>query len=427
MTIFFCIDELVPHFGPGKLLVTRAVDLMRRGHRVAVFVERPVADDNQYAAALRAANVALHTPGAWAAAVDHWSRLDHLLLALLLPLRLPLALADMALHRRTWQRAWAGVAGRLNRLLPRTQLGAPLRRALFTALDREQRRSKADLANMMTGNGSAFAWAASRSVPIVYTENIVPNPSFGVAWWDDVRRHIGEVDLTLTLCLAAEPAIRDYLGYRGPIALVPSNVADPLGNGADTVARDAPRDVVVIGSAARLSAVKGFDILLRALRSTLDRTGDPPLRLWIAGDGPERAALEALAGELQLSEHVRFLGHCDSAAMARFWAAIDIFVLASHWEGMPLAILEAMAHGRPVIATAVDGVPEAVRDGETGLLVPPGAVEPLADALHRLLHSGAQRAALGAGGRRRFVETYRTEVVVDQLLDAYRRVLDHVA
>jgi glycosyltransferase involved in cell wall biosynthesis len=427
--IFLCIDELVPHFGPGMLLVTVATALRCHGERVVVFVERAVPADNQYVAALRAAEIDVRVPGRAARAADSCSRLDHLLLAALLPVRLPLAFADMAYRRRTFARSWQGVRGRLNRILPTGQLCRPLRWLMRAKLSREHRREPAALAHMMTGNGAAFAWAARRAVPIVYNENIVPTDAHGVDWWVDVRRHVAHVDLTASLCAAATPAIRTFLGYRGPIAVVPSSITDPLANGADGAARDpALGATVVIGSAARLSTVKGFDVLLRALHRILDDGGDRrPVQLWIAGDGPERTALEQLAQRLGVAAHVRFLGHCGPAEMAQFWAAIDLFALASRWEGLPYVILEAMARGKPVVATAVDGVPEAVIDGDTGLLVPPDAAAPLADALLGLVEDGGRRASMGRAGRARFVSTFRSDVVVEQLMAAYRQVVSNAA
>ncbi len=428
MKVLMCLDELAAHFGPGAMVTALAPALTRAGHSVAVFVEQPVAEENQYLAALRAAGIAVSVPGHTSVAVLRWARLERLLLLALLPLRLLLAAADAALRRRPWRRAWTGVRGRLQRMLPAGQLVDPMRWRLMRALDREQRRGAADLLHMLTGNGSAFAWAARRGIPIVYNENIVPSAAYGVDWWADVRRYVDHVRLTASLCAAAEPAIRSVLGYRGPVVVVPSSIADPLAESGAPALRDAAlAGTVIIGAAGRLTPVKGFDVLLHAFRQLLDELDGAAVQLWIAGDGPERAGLEALTASLGVGAQVRFLGHCDHAAMARFWAAVDVFALASRWEGLPFVILEAMAHAKPVVATTVDGVPEAVVDGETGLLVPIDVVDALARALIALVDDGPRRAALGAAGRARFVARFRTEVVLEQLLDAYHRVVPHAA
>ena len=422
MTVFMCFDELVPHFGPGAFAVAMAAALGARGHHVAVFVENPLAADNQYAAALRAVGSRVYAPGVVARTADHWVRLNHLLLLGLIPLRAPLALGDALVRRRAPARAWRGVAGRLNRFLPSRRLADPLRYALFAALDREQRRRPAAVLHMLTGNGSGFDWAARRGVPIVYNENIVPSHDRGVRWWTDACRHAQRIAMTTSLCAAAIPAIRSVLGYRGPVTVVPSTIADPLGNRADAAPLPT-RSSTVIGCAARLAAAKGIDVLLRAFASVAAHADGGPVELWIAGEGPERAALERLAGELGIAARVRFLGHCGPEEMERFWAAIDLFVLASRWEGLPLALIEAMAQGKAVIATAVDGIPEAVVDGETGILVPPDAVEPLAAALRELVGDAARRGGFGRAARARFVATFSAERVVERLLEAYRQVV----
>lgn len=428
MHVFMCLDELVPHFGPGTLVATLAPALQRAGHDVTVFVEAPVAGDNQYRAALEHAGIRVHTPPRSVAAAARWARLEAALLLALLPVRLPLALLDSLFRHRSLRRSWQGVRGRLHELLPAGPIAQPLRWHLARSLARAHRRRPADLVHMLTGNGSAFAWAARRGIPLVYTENIVPSPAYGVDWWHDVRRHVGDVRLTISVCAAAQPAIRTVLGYAGPVVVVPYGIRDPAGMRSSARARDAAlAGTVIVGAAGRLTPVKGFDLLLHALARVRMIAPGAALQLWIAGDGPERAPLEALAASLDLDAHVRFLGHCGPAAMAGFWAAIDLFVLASRWEGLPFVILEAMAHAKPVIATTVDGIPEAVVDGETGVLVPPAQVDPLAQALHELISDPARRRTLGTGGRARFQSTFRDEVMLERLVAAYRQALSDAA
>ena len=118
--------------------------------------------------------------------------------------------------------------------------------------------------------------------------------------------------------------------------------------------------------------------------------------LVVLGDGPERAALERRSAELGLAGRVRFLGAGTRDDVVRLFRAADAALLTSAWENLPHTLLEALAVGTPVIATAVGGVPEVVRDGENGLLVPPGDVEAIAAAIERLLGDAPLRAALAA-------------------------------
>jgi glycosyltransferase involved in cell wall biosynthesis len=145
-----------------------------------------------------------------------------------------------------------------------------------------------------------------------------------------------------------------------------------------------------IGTVARLTDQKGVDTLLKsALRI---RARFPDLRVLIAGEGPLRADLEAEVGRLGLADAVCFLGHVEDVRLV--YGALDVFVLASRHEGSPLALLEAMATGVPVVATRVSGLAEVVRDGTTGVLVEPEQPQALADAVINLLADTHLRRSL---------------------------------
>ncbi|MEZ5331406.1 MAG: glycosyltransferase family 4 protein [Thermoanaerobaculia bacterium] len=152
----------------------------------------------------------------------------------------------------------------------------------------------------------------------------------------------------------------------------------------------------------RLRIRKGVEVLLDALRHL--PPGTPPL--WIAGEGEHRQHLERRVGEWGLGERVRFLGRCDAGQVRGLLAGCRALVVPSTYEGMPLVVLEAMEAGRPVVASAVSGIPEVVRDGVTGWLVPPEDPEALAAALGEA--SDPEEAhRRGLAGRRRLDERYR--------------------
>jgi glycosyltransferase involved in cell wall biosynthesis len=156
-----------------------------------------------------------------------------------------------------------------------------------------------------------------------------------------------------------------------------------------------PADQFVLGTVASLTPKKGHAFLFRALAGLRDR--GLHCSLILAGDGPERASLEALAATLGLADRVHFLG--VEAQVGDVLALIDLFVLPSITEGLPLALLEAMAAGKPVVATEVGGVPDVITSGTNGLLVPAKAVEPIVDAVQTLLMDPQLRASYGARGR----------------------------
>jgi glycosyltransferase involved in cell wall biosynthesis len=142
-------------------------------------------------------------------------------------------------------------------------------------------------------------------------------------------------------------------------------------------------DPIRLLSVSHLLSVKGLDLLLKALRLLLN--GGLSVEWWCAGDGPSRKSLEDLALELGLTDRVKFWGYVPHGPdLFKLYKDADIFVLPSLTEGLPNALLEAMAHSLPVVASAVGGIPGAVKDGVQGILVEPGQPDLLADAISRL-------------------------------------------
>lgn len=149
----------------------------------------------------------------------------------------------------------------------------------------------------------------------------------------------------------------------------------------------------------RLAPQKGVPVLLDGF--ALARVRRPSLRLAIVGDGPGRASAEAQAARLGLGSAVEFLGWRDQGEIAAELARAALLVLPSFAEGVPVVLMEAMAAARPVIATRIAGVAELVEDGASGLLVPPGEEEALAEAILSLAADPARAAAMGRRGRER--------------------------
>jgi glycosyltransferase involved in cell wall biosynthesis len=162
---------------------------------------------------------------------------------------------------------------------------------------------------------------------------------------------------------------------------------------------------------------KGFDVLIEAFAAA----GLGSYDLVLAGDGPERNELEALAQKLLPDGRVNFLGRADRSKAVALFRGCSFFVLPSRQEPQGIVNLEAMAAGKAVIASRTGGVPEIVADGETGLLVPPGDVGALAGALRRLAGDEALRERLAAGGEER-VRRFTWEAVAA----AYRKIYEGV-
>jgi len=176
----------------------------------------------------------------------------------------------------------------------------------------------------------------------------------------------------------------------------------------------------VVGWIGRMTGVKRADDVLRAFK--LLREGEVDACLCMVGDGPDRARVEALADELGVVRDCLFPGYQEQ--VGPFFAAFDVFVLPSGNEGTPVTAIEALASGRPVVATRVGGVPDVVRDGEDGFLVEPGAVEELAERLARLAGDPELRASMGTAGRARVLPRYSVDRLIDDVDGLYRELLE---
>lgn len=176
---------------------------------------------------------------------------------------------------------------------------------------------------------------------------------------------------------------------------------------------------VVLGFVGRLVPVKAPGALLDAFAAA--RRAEPMLRLLIVGDGALRADLEEQARRSALVPFVRFAGWRDD--LVDVYAALDVLVLTSINEGTPVAILEAAAAGVPVVATSVGGVPDVLTNGRHGLLVPPGDVAALTEALLAMARSPADRRRMGEAARGEIAPRYAVDRLIQDMTGLYDRLL----
>jgi teichuronic acid biosynthesis glycosyltransferase TuaC len=258
-------------------------------------------------------------------------------------------------------------------------------------------------AHMLVPDG----WAAARvgaelGVPVVATAHradVLDVPARGAAARAQVGAAVTSIDQVTTVSARIRAAAEALGRPRRPIAVVP--------NGADTrvfLPRDrsqararlgVPDDGPVVTYVGKLEPRKGVGDLIAAMGLLTRRPGGAPLLL-AAGVGRLRDELGAQAAALGVADRVRFVGKVAHEEVAWWMAAGDVFVLPSLSEGLPTVVCEAMSCARPTVATAVDGTPEIVEDGETGLLVPPRDPEALAGALARVLEEPGLAERMGA-------------------------------
>ena len=249
---------------------------------------------------------------------------------------------------------------------------------------------------------------------LIYTEHDGVFPRSLRARWANriLVRRLGQA-------VAVSQAVKDLWCHSDGIdpvrvVVVPNGVPDI----ASPSGRDRSRsgDEVRIGCVSRLSREKGVDVLMEAFRRVA--SAHSGARLVLVGDGLERAALEAMSRQFGLDARVQFLGMRDD--VPEILRDVDVFVLPSRTEGLPMALLEAMAAGLPIVATAVGGVPEAIRDEEAGLLVPPENPDAMARAILRLASDEALRKRLAGGARKTFLARYE----LSRMIDAYERLME---
>ena len=169
---------------------------------------------------------------------------------------------------------------------------------------------------------------------------------------------------------------------------------------------------------------KGVDVLIRAIAFLRD--AGVTTHLVVAGDGPERASLQSLIDELGLQSQVQLIGQQPRAAITRLLQQCTVFVLASRFETFGIAALEAMACGKPVVGTSVDGILEIVDDGENGLIVSPDDPRSLAAALDRLLADASLRRTLGTAARARVREQFHRERMGQNYMQIFQELVANV-
>ncbi|MTJ12918.1 glycosyltransferase family 4 protein [Anabaena sp. UHCC 0187] len=190
------------------------------------------------------------------------------------------------------------------------------------------------------------------------------------------------------------------------IANIPVTIANP--------SQQPPQLIMV----ARFNEQKDHSTLLQAIA----QLQNPCIHLDLVGSGSSLESCKALANSLGITEQVSFLG--DRRDVPDLLAQSQIFILSTHYEGLPISILEAMRAGLPVVATNVNGIPEEVENGKTGLLVPPKDIDALAKALQTLIESPELRQQMGEAGRQKFEQEFTVERMINETKIVYENIFN---
>jgi glycosyltransferase involved in cell wall biosynthesis len=284
--------------------------------------------------------------------------------------------------------------------------------------------------NGRTGLAAAASTARAGVGASIVTQHFIEPGRLRQGWLQRTLRAIAHrwTNARLAHFIAISGAVRDAMLARSDaaparISVVPNGISPPIVSSAQATAVrtefSIPDGTPLIISVARLEREKDLPTLISAMQRVA--ASAPHARCLIIGDGAERAALDARIEALGLGKTVTLTGfRADSFA---FIAAADVFVLPSLAEPFGLAILEAMALGKPVIAARAGGPREIIVDEQTGLLVKPRDPQKLADAIATLIADRAACVRMGEAGRARYAEAYTTTRMAASTLEVYQRTL----
>jgi len=405
MNIALCKSRFAgPVSGADEILVSYALALYRAGHEVQVVLLYRCAEDDQYYLRLKNAGVAVSFVVPRSVVFEVLQRFRNLLAGVLFFIFLMPRAPELL--RRIWQ--W--IMRRMTRFhyracLNSLQIARPEVLHVFTPDD-----------------GAALLISAGYElgIPVLYHEMGTPHH---LPMLEDYYRRLETVLPMCTEVVALSPRLAAEWSVRFPflssISVLPLIVEPPntfnLTSESPTYLEEA-----IFGFAGRLEEGKGPLVLVDAL-ARVNREG-PLAVARVAGIGPQLLQVKARVRELGLREAFELVGHySEPRGRTAFMNSLDVFVLPSFAEGTPKSIIEAMAHGVPVIATTVGGIAD-ILDGESGILVPPGDSVALANAMLLLARDPTRRVAMGAAAKLRYEELFSQRAVLPLMLQTYSRV-----
>jgi len=401
MKILFCKTSFAgPISGADEIAVTYAVELKGAGHSTEMLLVHPPASGDPLAARLRAADVPLHT------------------------LASPVFSASLAAARKVAIRVMQAYSP--TSLLIRTKS----RNLVFDLLQRYHdtcceylARNRPDVLHTMTPDPGAMMLiraARATGIPVVYHEVGLP---FHPPGFEEVYERFVSVLPLCTSVAVLSPRLAQEVGRALP-QIAPARVLPLISH--DATNGDSPNvmasNSVRFGFAARLEHLKGPLQLIEGFR--IAHLAEPKVELKIAGEGSLRQQMLHTLSRLGLEKKCLFTGvYSTLKERSHFMGGIDVFVLPSLTEGTPNAIIEAMAHAKPIIATSVGGIPDVVSE-EVGILVPPNDTKALGAAMSRLATDDELRRAMGIAARKKYELLFTPRVVLPLLAHFYESVVN---
>lgn len=409
--------------GVEQYVVSLLPELRRQGIEVILCTELSTNQTNQYFQELRSQGFAVHTPHVGPLPVVGWSWIIDLILALTWPITISVMLLDRVIRQRAWRLSYEGIRGRLHNALgpklPKWLQAVPY----WTLLSWLWLRHRPQVLHVLRVDSiHALQWGLFTRVPLIYTEALEPGgdqyyPQLR-PWYRELEKIAHRIPVIITQSERVRAAIRTSWSPIPRVVIMPWVVTVP-GSLQRFRGISSP---LTFGSAGRLSPEKDIMTFLLSARLLVNTFGSEVVRFAIAGGGPSEGDLRRMAIELGLDKAIHFSGHYSLSQLPEIFGEMDVFVISSLTEGAPLAVIEAMAYGKPVVATDVAGTGELVEDQVTGLLVQPNDPSGLAAACARFIAQPQMIAEMGQNALQRYRRLYAPEGGAAALRELYGQV-----
>jgi glycosyltransferase involved in cell wall biosynthesis len=426
MKVLMFLYSLNPAAGVEQYVVSILPELKNQGVTTIFCVEQPPDPTNQYYLQLQASNFRVHYPHLGPHPVRGWCWLFDLMLWLLFPVTICLILADQVVRGRSWNEAYTGLRGRLNNMtkswLPTWIQSVPV----WVMLTWLWLRCRPALLHVLRVDSvAALEWGNALNRPTIYTEALEPDgfiyyPQLAASY-KRIERIAKTIPLVVTQSVRVKNEIEKKWGAVGNVRILPWVVT--IRPYTDHNCDKTESDVTTFGSAGRLSSEKNIETFLDAAKLLLANYVDR-IRVVVAGAGPAESDLKQYAAAIGIGEYVNFSGAYSLETMPSVFGSLDVFVISSLTEGAPLAVIEAMAYGKPVIATDVAGTGELIVNGVTGFLVQARDSQGIARACETFLDKPCMLQEMGKAAIERYRETYTPKIGAKQLYDLYVELID---
>jgi glycosyltransferase involved in cell wall biosynthesis len=416
--------------GLEEYAVNLAIGLTQRGQDVSYLSAAWVDPKNQYARRLKNAGIPLVQPPKWISyPASDWNTKERILrkvMWLLLPLTMFMGLGVSIIKRRHLKQARISAHNWLKGQLMNRLIGRDYRKLIgIKLLNWWKFRWHPEILHIQGYTTSllfVIDWAYARGIPVAYEEHQTPDPQFN--WWKGFESTINRADRVIAVSEKSAQGLRDVCLVTRPIVVRNPLLSDPYSSGWQKEYRDKNDRPFTITTVARLYVTKGLMYLLDT--AAIVKKSYPHIEFKVYGEGELRSELIAKADDLGLDGQNIFMGaFTDREELSHIMAGTDIFLLSSILEGQPLAIVEAMAYGCPIVSTNVGGIPELITDGKNGLLCPPKNPQCLAEKIGLLIDDPILRKRLGSAARNYYENSpYEARSAAKYFVSVYSEMLE---